>query len=79
VYKVINSTQSSAFYNDTVGTLTQGTNVPIYSFFTAGQQAVTIDLDEVRIAIPPNNDFTVAVRSTDTLSRVGVAVSFVED
>lgn len=79
VYKVINSTQSSAFYNDTVGTLTQGTNVPIYSFFTAGQQAVTIDLDEVRIAIPPNNDFTIALRSTDTLSRVGVAVSFVED
>ena len=79
VYKVINSTQSSAFYNDTVGTLTQGTNVPIYAFFTAGQQSTTIDLDEVRLAIPPNNNLTVALRSTDTLSRIGVSVNFVED
>lgn len=83
VYKVLNLTESSAFYNDTVGSMTQGANIPIYAFFTAGQQAQTIDLDAassgLRIAIPPNNDITLAIRSTDTISRVGVAISFIED
>jgi len=80
VYKVINSTQSSAFYNDTTGTLTQGSNVPIYSFFITAPGNQTIDLENLRIAIPPNNEITVAVKCTGSaLDGLGVGLSFVED
>jgi len=80
VYKVINSTESSAFYNDTTGTLTQGTNIPIYSFFITAPGSQTVDLENLRIAIPPNNEITVAVKCTGTsLDGLGVGLSFVED
>lgn len=79
VYNIINSTESSAFYNETEGTLTQGTNFPIYSFFITNPGAQTINLEDLRIAIPPNNDITVAVQCTGTLTGLGVGLTFLED
>ena len=80
VYKVINSTESSAFYNETDGVLTQGTNVPVYSFFITAPGSQTIDLENLRIAIPPNNDITVAIQSTGSnLDGLGVGLTFLED
>ena len=79
VYKVINGTQSSAFYNETDGVLTQGTNVPIYSVFTVSPGAQTIDLEPLRIALPPNNELTVAIKGTDAIKTLGVGLTWVED
>ncbi len=79
VQQVINEVESAAFFNDEEGVVTLGTNVPIAAFFVAGQQGDTINLEDLRIAIPPNNNITVCLQSTDTLSRVGVSLIFVED
>jgi hypothetical protein len=79
VYKVINGTESSAFYNETDGTLTQGTNVPIFTFFINAPGSQTISLENLRIAIPPNNDITVAVQSTGSLDGLGVGLTWIED
>jgi hypothetical protein len=68
VQRIINDTESAA-----------GNNVPIGAFFVAGQQGATFDLEDLRIAIPPNNNVTVCLQSTDTLSRVGVSLIFLED
>tara|TARA_R110002126_G_scaffold71121_5_gene178572 strand:+ start:5534 stop:7117 length:1584 start_codon:yes stop_codon:yes gene_type:complete len=79
VYNVISSTESSVFYNNTVGTLTLGTNIPIYTFFSSGGESTNLDLEKLRIALPPNNKITVAFQSTDTVSRASVALTFIED
>lgn len=79
VYKVVNGTESSAFYNETDGTLTQGTNVPIFTFFINAPGSQTISLENLRIAIPPNNDITVAVQSTGSLDGLGVGLTWIED
>jgi hypothetical protein len=79
VNKVINGTESSAFYNETDGTLTQGTNVPIFTFFINAPGSQTISLENLRIAIPPNNDITVAVQSTGALDGLGVGLTWIED
>ena len=79
VQQVINDAESAAFFNDEIGTVTKGTNVPIAAFFVAGQQGQTIDLEDLRIVVPPNNDITLCLNSTDTISRVGVSLIFVED
>ena len=79
VQRIINDTESAAFYNNETGVVNAGNNVPIGAFFVAGQQGATFDLEDLRIAIPPNNNVTVCLQSTDTLSRVGVSLIFVED
>ena len=79
VNKIISADQSSAFYNDTDGTLTIGTNIPIYSFFITAPGSQTVDLTDLRIAIPPNNDLTVAIECTEQLNGLGVGLSFIED
>lgn len=79
VYKVINETQSSAFYNDTQGSLVEDANIPVYSFFITAPGSQTINLDDLRLAIPPNNDITVAIKSTAALDGLGVGLTFVED
>ena len=79
VFKVINSTQSSAFYSDDTGTLTLGTNTPIYTFFITAPGYDTIDLENLRLVIPPNNDLTIAFESTATMDGIGIGVTFTED
>ena len=78
-YKVISSTESAVFYNDTIGILTYGTNIPIYTFFSSGGESVNIDIEKLRIALPPNNKITIAFKSTDNIVRLSAAMTFVED
>lgn len=60
-------------------TLTLGQQRPGYSFTVPAGGSTTINLEDLRIALPPNNLLGVFVRSTAQITRSSVAVSWVED
>lgn len=79
VNQVVSLNGSAAFFNDTTGELTQGDNYPIYAFFAAGGESVNINVEDLRIALAPNQTITVAIRSTDDINRKSIAMTFLED
>jgi hypothetical protein len=79
-YTLINSTQSSSYYTDVNGTVTVGTNVPIFKLTIPLPGVQDIDLTDYRIVIPPNNEVTVVVRATGaTISDLGCSLTWIED
>lgn len=76
---IVNDDNSAAFYNNVTATLTQGTNYPIYAFFATGGTPVSVNVENLRITVSPNEEITVAIRATDPISRKSIAFTFIED
>lgn len=74
-----NGSDSFVLYSTQSGQITQGTNIPIASFFITGRTSETIYLAKQRIIIPPNAIVSAMVKSTDKITNVGVSLTYLED
>lgn len=81
LYNVINDEESSAYYTTTIGTSysNYGTNIPIYHFNVNSGASEVVNLENLRLVIPPNNNVSMIVRSTGQINRYGVGLTWVED
>jgi len=73
---------SSVYYSTTEGIVVPGsTNLPIYIFDVPGNQSVTIDLSDLRIALPPNSNLSIVIRSGSgtAIDTYATSLSWVED
>jgi len=72
---------SSVYYSTSTGAVTLGsTNLPVYIFDVPGDQAVSIDLSELRIALPPNSNLSMIVRCVGSaIDTYATSLSWVED
>lgn len=73
------TTNSQVTYSEVVGTVTQGTQVPIANYFSTAETSTTIDLTKQRIVIPPSGSITALLRSTASIISVGLSFTFIED
>ena len=67
---------SAASYSSTNTTIT-GTPIAVFSVTTGSP--TTIDLSELRIALPPTTKLAMAISCTALLTRVDAAITFIED
>jgi hypothetical protein len=74
-----NGSDSFVLYSTQSGQITQGTNIPIASFFITGRTSITIYLAKQRIIIPPNAIVSAMVKSTDKITNVGLSLTYIED
>lgn len=70
---------SSVYYSTTTGTVTLGNNLPIYVVDVPGGGNSSVDLTDLRIAVPPNHNISAVVFSSQAISRVALALTWVED
>lgn len=80
-YKTKSEENSSVYYSDTVGDVSTvvDNNLPIYMFEVPGGGSSNINLEELRIVIPPNSSISFVAQSTENLARVSLASVWVED
>lgn len=81
VYDAINEEKSSTYFSTDLKNVTieAANNVPIYVFEVPGGGSSTVDVSNLRIAIPPNSSLSFIARSTEKLVRVAVSGVWVED
>ena len=70
---------SSVYYSTTTGSVTLGNNLPIYVIDVPGGGNSSVDLTDLRIAVPPNHNISAVVFSSQAISRVALALTWVED
>ena len=81
-YQTQSDQYSSVYYSTTSNVVVPGnTNLPIYIFDVPGNQSVTIDLDDLRIALPPNSNLSIVIRSGSgtAIDTYAASLSWVED
>ena len=80
-YEAINEEKSSTYFSSTEEDVTAiaQNNVPIYMFEVPGGGSSSVDVSDLRIAVPPNSALTFTARSTEKLVRVSVSAVWVED
>jgi hypothetical protein len=66
-------------YSDATGTLNTAVDTPVYTGLLAINGTVNIDLSPYRITIPPGSQASIAVRSTNGITRATVALVWSED
>ena len=76
-YTSIN-TWSSVSRSNTTSTVDLTADRLLY-LLDVGTAGASVDLNELRIAIPPNNELSMVIRSTAIISRSAVSMSWVED
>ena len=72
-------TDSASSYSTTETSVTTTGLIPLLSILLSDNTSETVNLDDLRIVIPPNNEIVVTVKSTATISRAGVALTWLED
>ena len=70
---------SSVYYSTTTGTVTLGNNLPVYIIDVPGGGNSSVDLTDLRIAIPPNHNISALVYASGAISRVALSLTWVED
>ena len=80
-YKTKSEENSSVYYSDTVDNVSTevDSNLPIYMFEVPGGGSSNINLEDLRIVIPPNNSISFIAQSVESLARVSLAAVWVED
>ena len=73
------SAETPASYSTTQTTVTSLGQAPIYSFLISNDGADNIDLESLRIVIPPQNYIIISVNASSTISRASAALTWVED
>ena len=61
------------------GTFNQAVDTPIYTGIVGINGTINVDLSSYRITIPPGSQLSIAVQSTNSLSRVDTALVWSED
>ena len=70
---------SSVYYSTTTGTVTLGNNLPVYVIDVPGGGNSSVDLTDLRIAIPPNHNISAMLYASQAISRVALSLTWVED
>jgi len=80
-YKTRSEENSSVYYSDTIGNVSTevDSNLPIYMFEIPGGGSSSINLEDLRIVVPPNSSISFVAQSTESLARVSLAAVWVED
>jgi len=78
VWKTIGS-NSHILYSDVAGTITLANEQPLASFILGRDAPQTIDLRELRIALPPNNILTVGIKPDANTPNAAVSLVWIED
>lgn len=70
---------SHILYSDVAGTITLANEQPLASYILGKDATQTIDLSNLRIALPPNNILTVAIKPDSNTPDAAVSLIWVED
>jgi len=73
------NTYSTAHVSDTEATVTLGSQRLAYSFSTSSGGSTSINLNDLRIAMPPGSTLSVIGRSTGQITRSSISLSWIED
>jgi hypothetical protein len=73
------STETPISYSTTETEVTTSGQVPIYSFLISNDGHDNIDLESLRMIIPPQNYIIISVNGSSTISRASAALTWVED
>ena len=73
--------KSSIYHSTTQGIVTTEVedNLPIYIFEIPGGGSAQVNLEDLRIAIPPNNSISFVATSTEKLAKVSLSAIWLED
>lgn len=71
--------ESSAAYSTTQTTVTTTGLIPLFTSVISDNTSDNIDLEGLRIVIPPNNQIVVTARSTATINRANIGLTWIED
>jgi hypothetical protein len=81
-WRPISEENSILYYSDDVGVIDLASNVAIASFQASSASPVNIDLDSLRIVIPPQNEISIAVIAPSTSNNfngAGASLNWLED
>lgn len=73
------NTYSTAHVSNTTATVTLGAQRLAYSFSTSSGGSTSINLNDLRIAMPPGSSLSVLGRSTGQITRSSISLSWIED
>ena len=71
--------ESASSYSTTETSVTTTGLIPLFSILLSDNASEIVNLDDLRIVIPPNNEIVVTVISTANINRAGVALTWLED
>lgn len=71
--------ESSASYSTTETTVTTTGLVPLFTSVISDNTSDNIELEDLRIVIPPNNEIVVTAKSTANINRANIGLTWVED
>jgi hypothetical protein len=72
-------TESSASYSFTETTVTTAGLIPLFTSVISDNTSDNIDLNDLRIVIPPNNEIVVTAKSTANINRANIGLTWIED
>ena len=78
IWNPINS-ESQVYYSNVAGQITLANEFPLMSFVIAQDAPISIDLSNVRIALPPNNTISVAIITPTNSVDGAVSLNWIED
>ena len=71
--------ESASSYSTTETSVTTTGLVPLFSILLSDNASEIVNLDDLRIVIPPNNEIVITVISTANINRAGAALTWLED
>jgi len=71
--------ESASSYSTTETSVTTTGLVPLFSILLSDNSSEIVNLDDLRIVIPPNNEIVITVISTANINRAGAALTWLED
>lgn len=74
-----NGSDFSTSYSSTATTVTTTGQTPVYKFLIANDGHGNIDVEKLRVIIPPNNYMVISINASSAISRATAALTWIED
>lgn len=71
--------ESSASYSLSETTVTTTGLIPLFTSVISDNTSDNINLEDLRIVLPPNNEIVVTAKSTATINRANIGLTWIED